>query len=101
MSLIEHLKQIPEFRAARGQRHDRWFVLLLIILGAMMGYWGYRPLAEFVEVYGQEICQNLELAPETRLPSDSTFRRVLQQLDDHVHFIEMPSISEVGALRRS
>lgn len=84
MNLIEHLQQIPEFRAARGQRHELWFVLLLIILGAMMGYWGYRPLAEFVEIYGQEICQKLKLAPDTKLPSYSTFRRVMQQLDYHV-----------------
>lgn len=47
----------------------------------MMGYWGYRPLAEFVEVYGKEICDKLELAPETPLPSYSTFRRVMQELD--------------------
>jgi hypothetical protein len=84
MSLIEHLRQIPEFRAARGQRHELWFVLLLIILGALMGYWGYRPLAEFVEIYGQEICQKLELASDQKLPSYSTFRRVMQQLDYHV-----------------
>ncbi|MBD1847962.1 ISAs1 family transposase [Cyanobacteria bacterium FACHB-63] len=84
MSLIEHLQQIPEFRAARGQRHELWLVLLLIILGAMMGYWGYRPLAEFVKVYGQQVCQTLELAPDTKLPSYSTFRRVMQQLDYHV-----------------
>lgn len=84
MNLIEHLQQIPEFRAARGQRHERWFVLLLIILGAMIGYWDYRPLAEFVEIYGQEICQKLKLAPDTKLPSYSTFRRVMQQLDYHV-----------------
>lgn len=84
MSLIDHLKQVPEFRAARGQRHELWLVLLLIILGAMMGYWGYRPLAEFIEVYGQEICCKLDLAPDTKLPSYSTFRRVMQQLDYQV-----------------
>lgn len=84
MSLIERLHQIPEFRAARGQRHELWLVLLLIILGAMMGYWGYRPLAEFVEIYGPEICRKLELASDTKLPSYSTFRRVMQQLDYHV-----------------
>ena len=81
MSLIAHLQKIPDFRAARGQRHPLWLVLVLIILGAMMGYWGYRPLAEFVEVYGKEICDKLELAPETPLPSYSTFRRVMQELD--------------------
>lgn len=84
MSLIDHLQRVPEFRRARGQRHELWFVLLLIILGAMLGYWGYRPLAEFVEVYGQAICCKLELAPETKLPSYSTFRRVMQGLDYHV-----------------
>lgn len=84
MSLIEHLQRIPEFRAARGQRHELWLVLLLIILGAMMGYWGYRPLAEFVAIYGQEVSQKLELAPGTKLPSYSTFRRVMQQLDYQV-----------------
>ncbi len=84
MNLIEHLQQIPEFRAARGQRHELWFGLLLIILGAMMGDWGYRPLAEFVEIYGPEICQKLKLASDTKLPSYSTFRRVIQHLDYQV-----------------
>ncbi|WP_250123805.1 transposase family protein [Chroococcidiopsis sp. CCMEE 29] len=81
MNLIECLQQVPEFRAARGQRHPLWLVLLLIILGAMMGYWGYRPLAEFVEVYGEQLRRKLNLAQETKLPSYSTFRRVMQQLD--------------------
>lgn len=84
MSLIEHLQQVPEFRAARGQRHPLWLVLLLIILGGMMGYWGYRPLAEFTEGYGREVCRRLELAEDTKLPSYSTFRRVMQQLDYQV-----------------
>lgn len=75
---------MPEFRAARGQRHPLWLILLLIILGAMMGYWGYRPLAEFTERYGSEVCRRLELAEDTKLPSYSTFRRVMQQLDYQV-----------------
>lgn len=37
MTLIEQLHQVPEFRAARGQRHELWFVLLPIILGSMLG----------------------------------------------------------------
>ncbi len=102
MSLIAHLQRIPEFRAARGQRHPLWLVLALIILGAMMGYWGYRPLAEFVRVYGQEICRKLELDPETPLPSYSTFRRVMQQLDYEVlaqvftHWAQLQHEVEVG-----
>lgn len=56
-------------------------MLVLIILGAIMGYWGYRPLAEFVEVYGKEICCKLGFASNMPLPSYSTFRRVMQGLD--------------------
>ena len=84
MTLIDQLKTIADPRSPRGKRHPLWLVLFLALLGSLCGYWGYRPLAEFVEIYGQDICQKLELASETKLPSYSTFRRVMQQLDDHV-----------------
>lgn len=45
MNLIELLKLVKDFRAARGRRHELWLVLLSAIMGAMSGYWGYRPLA--------------------------------------------------------
>ena len=81
MTLIEHLKQLPDFRKARGQRHSQWLLLLLLLLGAMSGYWGYRPLAEFTQRYGSAIYAELNLPPQTRLPSYSTFRRLMQGLD--------------------
>lgn len=81
MTLIEHLQQLPEFRKARGQRHSQWLLLLLLLLGAMSGYWGYRPLAEFTHRYGSAIYAELNLPPDTRLPSYSTFRRLMQGLD--------------------
>lgn len=81
MSLIEHLQQLPEFRAARGQRHPLWLVVLLVILGAMVGYWGYRPLAEFTQTHGEAIRCQLNLSADAPLPSYSTFRRVMHQLD--------------------
>ncbi len=43
-SLIDYLKQIPNFRHSSGRRHPLWLVLLIIILGMMSGYWGYRGL---------------------------------------------------------
>ena len=41
-SLIDYLKQIPDSRARSGLRHPLWLVLLIIIMGMMSGYWGYR-----------------------------------------------------------
>ncbi len=43
-SLIDYLKQIPDCRDPHGLRHPLWLVLLIIIMGMMSGYWGYRQL---------------------------------------------------------
>ncbi len=48
-SLIDYLKQIPDHRAPHGLRHPLWLVLLLIVMGMMSGYYGYRQLGRFVE----------------------------------------------------
>jgi hypothetical protein len=84
MSLVKLLQTVPEFRHLRGQRHELWFILLLMIVGAMCGYWGYRPLAEFSQLYGAQVCQHLNHPLPRRLPSHSTFRRVILALDFQV-----------------
>lgn len=47
MSLIEHLKQIPDFRTQ--PRYPLWVILLLVIMGTMSNAHGYRALEDFVE----------------------------------------------------
>jgi|SRR6476646_9720681 len=84
MSLVELLQTVPEFRQLRGKRHQLWFILLLMIVGAMCGYWGYRPLAEFSQLYGTQVCQQLGHPLPQHLPSYSTFRRVILELDFQV-----------------
>ncbi len=42
MTLIEALKTIPDHRRQAGRRYPLWVFLLLIILGTMSGYQGYR-----------------------------------------------------------
>ena len=81
MNLIQQLQSIPDYRKQKGKRHELWLVLLLILLGAMVGYWGYRPLEDFTRVHRKSLIELLELSPETEFPSYSTFRRVLLNLD--------------------
>jgi len=79
-SLLEALKEIPEFRKARGKSHPLWLLLLLIIMGTLAGYQGYRPLENFAKEHHPSLCQLLGL--ETfRVPSYSTFRRVMMGID--------------------
>lgn len=81
LNLIEQLKQIPDYRKGKGKRHALWLVMLLVLLGTLCGYRGYRPLADFTQQHWQGLCELLELPSDTRIPSYSTFRRVLQRVD--------------------
>ncbi len=78
--LIDYLKQIPDTRKAGGRRHPLWLILLIIILGIMSGYWGYRGVGRFVERHRRQLIETLEI-PGARVPSYSTIRRVMMDLD--------------------
>ena len=79
-SLIDYLKQIPDHRDSHGLRHPLWLVLLIIIMGMMSGYWGYRQLGRFVERHRRELIKRLQI-PKARVPSYSVIRRVMVKLD--------------------
>jgi hypothetical protein len=81
LNLIEQLKQIPDYRKGKGKRHALWLVMMLVLLGTLCGYRGYRPLADFSQHHWQSLCELLELPANTRIPSYSTFRRVLQRVE--------------------
>ena len=82
-SLIEKLEKVNDFRKSRGKRHSLWKILLIIILGLMTGYLGYRGLESFIQTYRQELLNILNsLKPKTqKLPSYSTLRRVMMGIN--------------------
>jgi hypothetical protein len=79
-SLIQSLQNIRDFRAAAGRRYPLWLILLLVIMGTISGCRSYYSLEDFGVRHYQALCEKLGLTLN-RLPSDSTFRRVLQKLD--------------------
>jgi hypothetical protein len=81
LNLIEALKQIPDYRKNKGKRHDLWLVMFVVLLGSLCGYRGYRPLADFSQQHWQTLCELVELPSTTRIPSYSTYRRILHRVD--------------------
>jgi DDE_Tnp_1-associated len=80
MTLIEALQTIPDPRRKAGRLYPLWLFLLLVILGTMSGYKGYRGLARFMERHQARLSQHLEL-PRAQLPTYSTVRRLLMLID--------------------
>lgn len=80
MTLIEALQSIPDPRRSAGQRYPLWVFLLLIILGTMSGYRGYRGLARFMLCHQGHLAERLGLK-RSQLPSYSTIRRLLLAID--------------------
>lgn len=80
MTLIEALQTIPDHRRGAGTRYSLWVFLLLIILGTMSGYRGYRGLSRFMMRHQAHLAERLGLQRAT-LPSYSTIRRLLMEID--------------------
>lgn len=78
--LIEALSRVPDFRAPRGRRYPLELVLLLVIMGTLSGCYGYAALENFAARHYQALAERLQL-PKTRLPSDSTLRRVMMGIN--------------------
>ena len=79
-SLREELKQIEDTRRGAGQRHSIDVILMITIMATMSGYKGYRAIGDFTKRYKKELIEYLNIHKD-RLPSFSTIRRVLMQID--------------------
>lgn len=80
MTLIEAMQTIPDHRRGAGRRYPLWIFLLLVILGTMSGYRGYRGLSRFMERHQGHLAEQLGLS-RAELPSYSTIRRLLNEID--------------------
>ena len=79
-NLIQSLQEIRDFRASQGRRYPLWLILLLIVMGTISGCRSYYALEDFGARHYGVVSEQLGVKV-TRLPSDTTFRRILQKLD--------------------
>jgi len=79
-NLIQSLQEIRDFRASQGRRYPLWLILLLVVMGTISGCRSYYALEDFGARHYGAVSEQLGLKV-TRLPSDTTFRRILQKLD--------------------
>lgn len=81
MTLIESLRQIPDFRRKQGRRYPLIAVLLITIMSIMSGRCRYREIAAFAKANQKELLTFFRMTKRKRLPSHVTFREVLKGVD--------------------
>ncbi|MFM9264962.1 transposase family protein, partial [Tychonema sp. BBK16] len=61
LTLIPFLKKVNDPRKKSGKRHPLWLILLLVVLGLMFGYLGYRDLETFAKANQKLIVKTFHL----------------------------------------
>ena len=82
-SITKLLCQIKDKRRKQGTRHSLENILLIVIIGTMSGYYGYRSMEDFCERYKDELNSALG-NPKHGLASYSAIRRVLIEMDFNI-----------------
>jgi hypothetical protein len=80
MTILQAFETIPEFRTAKGRRHDLPLVLMCLLLGSLSDCKSWRDHASFVQRHRKPLLEHFR-PPKDRLPSYSTLRRVALGLD--------------------
>jgi hypothetical protein len=80
MTILQAFETIPEFRTAKGKRHELSFVLTCLLLGSLSDCKSWRDHASFVLRHREALLAHFRPRKD-RLPSYSTLRRVALGLD--------------------
>ncbi len=81
-SLLESLKQVPDFRSRHGRRYPLEAILALGVAAMLCGYNTYGAMAEWGKNYGTELAGALGFK-NGRTPSVGTLFAVFSQVDKH------------------
>jgi hypothetical protein len=82
-SLLEVLMELPEFRQAKGRRHELAKVVILVVLGLLCGQNSLRQIANWAGHLDRQTRQRIGNR-HGKVASYSTIRRVLIGLDEQI-----------------
>jgi len=100
-NFLSKLSKLEDVRRGAGQRHKQEFVLMIVLLSTMSGYYGYRAIGDFIEKHQLELIEIFK-PKKDRVPSFSTVRRVLLGLNPTgFQSIYEDWLSEVKQVRQS
>jgi len=90
--LYKKLSQLTDIRREQGKRHSIELIVIIVILGIMNSYDGYRAIGDFITRNREKLISTFK-PKKNRLPSYSTIRRVMSKID----FDELCNIFEEWA----
>jgi hypothetical protein len=79
-NLVEMLSGIKDHRRAQGRMHDLNFILLLVIMATMSGFFSLRAIGDFIKKNQAQLLKQFKPSKD-RLPSYLTVGRALQNID--------------------
>jgi predicted transposase YbfD/YdcC len=79
ITLVPHLKTVPDTRHARGKQYELWVLLTILCAGLLSGQKTVWGIVEWALAHASELLDALEL-PRHRIPSRSTFYVALRHI---------------------
>ena len=80
LAIIEVFKDLPDCRRTAGQRHHQSLCLALFTLAVTAGNRGFLAIGDWLKAHNPELVELFQ-PTKGRIPSYSTLRRVLLQID--------------------
>ncbi len=78
--LYNKFSKLSDTRRSEGKRHPIELIVMIVVLGIMNGYDGYRSIGDFITRNAEQLIFVFK-PKENRLPSYSTVRRVMNKID--------------------
>ncbi len=94
LAIVEAFSKLPDLRRGAGQRHQQALCLALFTLTVAAGCRGFLAIGDWLSAYHDELVELFAPAKE-RLPSYSTIRRVLLNVDYEEYSVCLAKFFEI------